>query len=244
MSCPEHLADDVIVGAFACVGPDVHIEAGARVDHHAVLDGRVTVGPDNHIHAFAVIGGADGGAVEIGRAGRIREHSVILAGGPEGRLTHIGSGVLVSTGCVVGSGAWIDDHVVLGTYSRFDAGARVETHAWTSAFTAVAPEVTIGQYSFTSGYAGIDRDAPPYAVLLGHPYRVRGVNTHNLKRCGFSAETVEGLKKAFRVLFNGIGGEANDAVIAEWSRRGDLDAHQRYLVDFLARRVGTDGKDQ
>ena len=167
---------------------------------------------------------------------------MIRPGAGAGAATRIGNDSLLSIGCSVGCDVVMDDRVMLGTYSQLADRTRMETHVWASAFTGTYAGVTIGRYSFTSGYAGIDRDAPPYAILLGFPFRVRGVNTHNLKRCGFPEETIAGLKDAFRVLFDGARRQVVQDVVAEWARRTDLDEHQRYLVDFLTRHVrGGDG---
>jgi len=239
VTCPENLADDVVVGAFAYVGPRVRIGAGTRVGNNVALDGDVRIGRDNHISPFAVIGEADdekspAGCVVIGDRNKVREHVVVRPGGA-GAATRVGSDCLLCTGCYIGPRAQIADRVMLGTYSQLGEGTRLETRVWASAFTGTDPGVTIGRYSFTSGYAGIDRDAPPYAILLGFPFRVRGANTTNLKRCGFPEQAVAGLKEAFRALYDGKHREAHDDAVAEWAARTDLDEHQRYLMDFLVR---------
>jgi UDP-N-acetylglucosamine acyltransferase len=209
-----------------------------------VIDGDADIGPDNHIYPFALIG-ADGasGRVCIGRGSQIREHVVVAAAPPPGEPTRIGDFTLLSTGCYVGAGSRVDERVVLGTYSQLAENTHLEEHVWASAFTGTERDVTIGRYSFTSGYAGIDHDAPPYAMLQGFPFRIRGVNTHNLKRCGFSDESIEALKDIFRSLFNGAEHGVVPGRLGEWSSRVDLDENQRYLVDFL-RRAGYDGADR
>ena len=72
-----------------------------------------------------------------------------------------------------------------------------------SAFTCVEPGVSVGAYTFSAAYVDVDHDAPPYAIIQGSPYRVRGVNTENLKRCGFGDDDIRCLKQAYRELFAG-----------------------------------------
>ena len=241
VACPANLAEGVTVGAFAYLGPQVRIGARTRIDNNAVIDGDVEIGPENHVYPFALIG-ADGavGRVRIGRGNQIREHVVVCAAPPPAEPTRIGDYTLLSTGSYVGAGCRIDERVVLGTYSQLSENTHLEEHVWVSAFTGTQRDVTIGRYSFTSGYAGIDHDAPPYAMLQGFPFRIRGVNTHNLKRCGFSDQAIEALKDIFRSLFNGADHGLVPGRLGEWSGRADLDANQRYLVDFLLR-AGYDG---
>ncbi len=237
---PENLGAGVTVGAFSYIGPDVRIGANTRIDNNVVVDGSVEIGADNHIYPFAIIGG-DGreNRVRIGKNNQIREHVVVCPSQAPAEPTTVGDDTLLSTGCCVGTGSRIDDRVVLGTYSQLAANTHLEEHVWASAFTGTERQVTIGRYSFTSGYAGIDRDAPPYAMLQGFPFRIRGVNSHNLKRCGFSEQVVESLKDAFRSLFNGADHGIVPGRLNEWLARTDLDEHQRYLVEFL-RRAGYD----
>ena len=51
------LADDVEVGPYCVIGPDVTIGRGTRLIAHACISGRTTIGEENVIHPFAVIGG-------------------------------------------------------------------------------------------------------------------------------------------------------------------------------------------
>lgn len=235
---PDHLAEDVTVGPFSYIGPDVRIGPGSRVDNNVTIDGRVEIGGGCHIYPYAVVGqagvnGEAAGTITIGDRNRIREHSVICVGAEaDGPGTRIGSDNLLMTGCFVGADATVGDHVVLGNYSALAERTCVEQHVWAAAFTGAEADVTIGRYSFTSGYAGIDRDAPPFAMLQGYPFRVRGVNTLNLRRCGFTDEQINGLKDAFRTLFDAGDGPDKPTVEA-MAARDDLDEHQRRLVEFL-----------
>ena len=52
------LAEDVQVGPFCVIGPDVAIGAGCKLLSHVVVSGHTIIGRDNIFHPFAVIGGA------------------------------------------------------------------------------------------------------------------------------------------------------------------------------------------
>ena len=47
---------EVHIGAYAIVGAGVRIGRGTRVEPHAVIKGRTTIGVDNHIFQFASVG--------------------------------------------------------------------------------------------------------------------------------------------------------------------------------------------
>ncbi|NLF32963.1 MAG: hypothetical protein GX591_19020 [Planctomycetes bacterium] len=243
VECPANLAEGVVVGPFAHIGPDVHIGAGTRVEGNVTLVGDVRIGAACHIYPFAVVGHADedgrsGGQVRVGDRCNIREHAVIRGGDvAAGKPTALGTDNLVMTGCYIGEHVQVGCNTVLGNYSQLESGAVIEDRVWAAAFTGVSAGVTVGRYSFTSGYAGIHRDAPPYAVLQGFPFRVRGVNTLNLRRWQIDEEQINRLKAVFRDLYEDTDAPVR-SVLHALAARTDLDEHERYLVSYLMERNG------
>ena len=84
------LADDVEVGPWCVVGPNVALGAGVRLLSHAVVQQDTTVGERTIIHPFAVIGGdpqhngykGEPVRLEIGADNVIREHCSFNRGTP------------------------------------------------------------------------------------------------------------------------------------------------------------------
>ena len=216
------LADDVRVGPFSYVGPEVRVGPGCILENNVTLTGRTTLGARNHVFPMAVIGAspddqdAPGAAPVSGQclleqANTLREH-VVIYGGRE-QPTRVGSDNLIMIGCQIGPGATIGNHEIFANCTHVLAGAVVEDYVRTSAFPVVGAGVRVGAYSFIAGYARIDHDAPPFAMLQGQPFRVRVVNTHNLKRCGFDEDDIRALKQAFRQLYNGADGQVDPDVV-------------------------------
>lgn len=210
------LADDVTIGPFCYIGPKVTIGAGCVVENNVTIVGRTTLGADCHIFPLAVIGAPrDGdkktGACTIGEANSIREHVTIYAGQPR-KPTTLGKDNLVMIASQVGSGARVGDHCIFANGTHVASAAIIEDYVRTSAFSFVDESVRVGAYTFTAGYVHVDRDAPPFAMIQGSPFRVRGVNSHNLKQCGFGEEDIRALKSVFRELFNGAGLMNTDAL--------------------------------
>src|SRR5271155_5422347 len=86
------LADDVIVGPYAYVGPKVVLGAGCVVHHHASIEGYTKAGEKNMFFPFSAVGcipqdlkyqGGDCRVV-IGNNNRIREHATIHIGTESG----------------------------------------------------------------------------------------------------------------------------------------------------------------
>src|SRR5882762_7310830 len=59
----------------------------------------------------------------------------------------------------------------------------------------------MGRYAMVGGKSKIVQDVLPFFITDGNPARVRGVNSVGLRRAGFSSETRQALKEAYRLLF-------------------------------------------
>ena len=84
---------------------------------------------------------------------------------------------------------------------------------------------------------------PPFAMIQGRPVRVRGVNTTNLKRCGFDEGDISALKDAFRDLFNGSRAGASQTALSRLSDAAGANRHVRRLVESLRVGAGDRGND-
>ncbi|EKU30507.1 UDP-N-acetylglucosamine acyltransferase, partial [Alcaligenes sp. HPC1271] len=79
------LADDVEVGPYSIIGPNVTIGAGTKVGPHCVIDGVTTIGRNNHFYRFCSIGGmpqdkkyaGEPTRLEIGDGNMVREYVTI-----------------------------------------------------------------------------------------------------------------------------------------------------------------------
>jgi UDP-N-acetylglucosamine acyltransferase len=207
------LAADVRVGPFSYIGPQVRLGAGCVIENNVTITGRTAIGDKTHVFPMAVIGpspapdGGDG-ECEIGEANSLREQVTVYAG--TRAPTRIGNDNLIMIACQVGSGAVLGNHGIFANCTIIDAGAKVEDYVRSSAFALVEPGATVGAYTFIAGYAAIDRDAPPFTIVQGFPFRVRGVNVENLRRCGFGEDDIRCLKEAVRELYDDQGLAVNE----------------------------------
>ncbi len=217
---PSALADDVQVGPFSFIGPDVIVEEGTVIANNVTVTGKTRIGRCCRLLPGCIVGcepiplcespggaqvGDDhsGGTCTIGSGNAIREHVIIESGTAGGQGTTLGENNLLMVGCCVGHDADLSGEGIFANFTRIGHHARIEKYVRTSGFTSISPYATVGAYTFTTGYSGIDRDAPPYAIVQGFPFHVRSTNKENLRRCGFDPKTIDSLKKAFRMIFNG-----------------------------------------
>ncbi|MDQ6621777.1 MAG: acyl-[acyl-carrier-protein]--UDP-N-acetylglucosamine O-acyltransferase, partial [Pseudomonadota bacterium] len=94
------LANDVEVGAYSIIGPEVSIASGTWVGPHAVIRGRTSIGARNRIFQFTSIGEipqdrkytGEPTSVAIGDDNVIREFVTIHAGTTQDRgVTAVGN---------------------------------------------------------------------------------------------------------------------------------------------------------
>ncbi len=68
-------------------------------------------------------------------------------------------------------------------------------------FTGVHQFCRLGSYSFSAIGSVIVKDVPPFILVSGNTARPAGLNREGLKRHNFSAEEVEHLRKAYKLVY-------------------------------------------
>ena len=126
----------------------------------------------------------------------------------------------------------LSDWVILGNGATLGGHAHIGEYAILNAFLAVQQFVRIGAHAFLGAKAGIDRDVPPYMITAGPRARLYGVNQRGLKRRGFSQETIDVLKKAYRILWRDH--KRLDMGILQVEQELEMIPELRILLDFLA----------
>jgi UDP-N-acetylglucosamine acyltransferase len=204
------LASDVTVGPFSVIGPGVSIGPRTVVGPHVVINGSTAIGADNRIFQFASIGDApqdkkyrgEPTRLEIGERNVFRESCTVNRGTARDHgLTRIGNDNLfmayshVAHDCIVGSNAVFANCAALGGH--------VQIGDWVilGGLTAVHQFTKIGAHAFLAGGAIVTRDVPPYVMVAGNPAVPHAVNTEGLKRRGFDAGQIRGIRHAYRVLY-------------------------------------------
>jgi UDP-N-acetylglucosamine acyltransferase len=205
------LADDVVVGPFAYVGPHVRLGKGCIVHHHAQIEGHTTAGENNEFFPNCLIGAVSqdlkyrGGdcTVLIGDDNKFRENCTVHIGTEDGGgYTKIGSHNLIMVAAHIAHDCILGDHCILANAVLLAGHVLVEDWVVISGGVASHHYVTFGKHSFIGGLSGVTHDVPPFMVVDGHPATVRGVNRTGLKRRGYSNEQMEPLRTAYRMLFS------------------------------------------
>jgi len=236
------LAPGVSIGPYAVIGPEVEIGEGTTIASHVVIDGHTRIGRGNRIHPFASIGGppqdkkyrGEPTAVEIGDGNTIREYVTINCGtAQDAGVTTVGDDNWIMAYVHFAHDCRIGNHTIVANACELAGHVHVGDWAILGATTLVHQFVHIGAHSFTGMGTYLPQDLPPYVTAAGNTAKPYGINSEGLRRRGFGADAVNGLKRAYRTLYRaGLGLE---------EARRELEAQAegcpevRLILEFLSR---------
>ncbi len=210
VSPKAELADGVIVGPCAVIEEDVVIGANCRIDAFATIKRYTTLGPDCHIHSYAMVGGdpqdlkfaGEVSHLVLGAGNVVREFATLhrgTAGG--GGITKIGDKNLIMAyahiahDCILGNGIVMSNGATLAGHIEVGDGVIV------GGLSAVHQFTRLGAHSFVGGMTGIAQDLPPYMLAVGPRADIRGPNVVGLRRMGLTSSTVTAVRSAFRLIW-------------------------------------------
>lgn len=235
-----NIADDVEIGAFSIVGPKVTIGPGSWIGPHVVVTGRTTIGRYTRIFQFASIGeepqdkkyaGEDTELV-VGDNNTIRElctfsRGTIQGGGKTiiGNDNWIMACVHIAHDCILG------DNIIMANNASLAGHVTVGDWAILSGYSLIHQFCSVGEHSFTSFASHVNQSIPPYVTVSGEKARAKGVNTEGLKRRGYTAEQIQQVRRAYKVLYrSGLPLEEAKAKLSEMAEGHD---EIKPLLEFL-----------
>jgi UDP-N-acetylglucosamine acyltransferase len=209
ISPDAQIGDGVRIGAYAIIGEQCVVGDGCVLAPRATLERNVTLAPNVRIGIGSVIGGDPqdlkfGGEetfVEIGEGTVVREYATINRGTAQSLRTTVGRNCLVMSYVHLAHDCHVGDHVIISNGSQFAGHVTVEHHANISGLCVVHQFTTIGQFSFIGGGSRVPQNVPPFVMAVGSPIKLYGLNKVGLQRNGFPPDTVQELKRTYRLLF-------------------------------------------
>jgi UDP-N-acetylglucosamine acyltransferase len=203
------LADGVLVGPFASIGPDVTLGEGCEILTHAVIHRNTIMGRENRVFSGASVGGdpqdlkykGERSWLHVGDRNTIRECVTLNRGvGLDGK-TLIGSDNLLMAYSHVAHDCVVGDHVVIVNAVALAGHVTVEDHAFLGGMCAVHQFARIGGYAMVGGGAMLSKDVCPYTTISGDIPQMYGLNLVGLRRAGFTREQIHALDEAYKILF-------------------------------------------
>jgi UDP-N-acetylglucosamine acyltransferase len=204
------IADDVEIGPFCLVGADVEIGSGTRIESHVILKGPMKIGKKNHIFQFSTLG--DGSpdkkykneptTLVIGNDNIIREGVTIHRGTIQDRgETLIGDRNLIMAYSHIAHDCVLGNDIVLTNQAALAGSVHVGDGAILGGYAIVHQFCSLGSYSFCAMGSAVNKDIPAYVKVRGNPAKPFGINVTGIKRLGYSKDSIEALRSAYRSIY-------------------------------------------
>lgn len=204
------LADDVTVGPWTIIGPEVEIGSGSIIASHVVIKGPTRIGRNNHIYQFSSVGEdtpdlkyqGEATRLIIGDHNVIREGVTIHRGTVQDRSeTTIGDHNLIMAYAHIGHDSVIGNHCILVNNTALAGHVHVDDWAILSGYTLVHQYCHIGAHSFTAMGTAVGKDIPAFITAAGNPAEARSMNFEGMRRRGFSDEAIQALRRAYKTVY-------------------------------------------
>ncbi|MGK2858104.1 MAG: acyl-ACP--UDP-N-acetylglucosamine O-acyltransferase [Thermoanaerobaculia bacterium] len=235
------IGSDVEIGPYAVLEAGVEIGDGSEIGPHVRIMGPTKLGKRNRLTGNASFGtdpqdlkfGGEKTRLEIGDDNLFREFVTVNRGTMGGGgVTTIGSNNLFMAYSHVAHDCHVGSNVIFANCGTLAGHVEVGDFATIGAFTAVHQFCRVGDHAFLGGDTIVTQDALPFVKTVGsRPAKTYGINHIGLQRKGFSTESIEALRKAYKLLTRSklLQQEALERIDAEL---GDI-PEVRYFSDFI-----------
>jgi len=149
-----------------------------------------------------------------------------------GCTTRVGSNNLIMSYAHIGHDCEIGNRTIFVNGATLAGHVTVEDYATIGAFCPVHQFCRIGKHAYIAAHTVITQDVPPFSKIVApRDTRCYGVNSVGLERNGFSADRIEFIEKAYRLLLRS---KLNTTQALE-QMRGTLSASEdvQILIRFI-----------
>lgn len=203
--------ENVIVGAFATIGPEVEILAGTKIEPYAIINKNTSLGKDNFVSSFVSLGGAsqskhdshnDSSFLKIGDGNYFHEYCCINRGSIHAAgETKIGNNNIFMSYSHIGHDCIVANNTVLVNQATLAGHVELSDNVIVGYAAAIRQFCKIGNSAFIGEGAKIVKDVLPFTIVRGEPTRVVGINKIGLTRQQIDNDEIEKIQNCFRIVF-------------------------------------------
>ena len=221
----------------AIIAPSADLHPTVDVGAHCNLEGHTSIGMGNKLYPWVSIGcppqdlkfAGEVSYVRIGDGNHFREFTTVHSAEGEGNSTIVGDNNLfmnyvhIAHNCVVGS------RTIMSNCSTLAGHVHVGDRAVLGGFTGIHQFCKVGGMVMIGGMTKVVKDVPPFITLDGNPARVIGLNIVGLKRNEVPKDSIEKIRRLFRVFFR-----SNQNVSQIMANKAELvDLNDPYVREFF-----------
>lgn len=241
VSDKAQIGNNVEIGPFCLIGDNVEIGEGCILKSHVVIKGHTKIGKNNQFFQFCSIGedcqdkkyAGEETYLEIGDDNVFRESCSIHRGTTQdNRITKIGNRNLCMVNTHLAHDCMVGNDNILANNATVAGHVHIGDFVILGGMTAVHQFCHIGSHAFTGGGAIVLKDIPPYIMMSGLKHIPQGINSEGLKRRGFTPETINHIKKAYKILYRQ--GHTYNQAIDLIKTLGESEPALKILIDFLS----------
>lgn len=235
------LGTNVSIGPYAVIGEHVVIGDDTTVGAHTVINGHTLIGRENHIFQFNSLGeipqdkkyAGEPTRLEIGDRNTIREFCTLNLGTAQDTgVTRIGNDNWIMAYVHLAHDCQVGNNTIFANNASLAGHVTVGDYAILGGFTGVHQFCKIGAHVMTGISSVVFKDIPPYIMAAGQPAAPHGINAEGLRRRGFTATALAGLKRAYKTLYReGLTFKEAQQQLAEQAQSVP---EVQLLVDFLS----------
>lgn len=234
------------IGENCEIGPFCFIDKNVVIGDNNILMPSVTImsgttmGYGNTLFPGAVIGAipqdlkfrGEDSTVEIGNNNTIRENVTIHRGTASKGKTVVGSNNLIMENAHIAHDCEVGSGIIIGNSTKLAGEVIIDDNAILSAVVLVHQFCRIGGYTMVQGGSRTSKDIPPFIIGGKEPIAYAGLNIVGLRRRGFSAELVENIRNAYKLIYSS-NLTVNEAV-ARIKEEIPMSKEIEYIIDFVS----------
>ena len=205
------IGSGVRIGACSIIGEQVQIADNCEIGPHVVIKGPTRIGESTRISQFASIGddpqdkkyqGEAASHLEIGSNNVIREFCSINRGTAQGGgITRVGNNNWIMAYVHIAHDCQVGNNTIFANNATLAGHVHIDDFAILGGFTGVHQFCRVGCHSISAIASIIVKDVPPYLMVSGNTAKPNGLNRVGLRRNGFSDDSVEAMRKAYRIVY-------------------------------------------
>jgi len=202
------IAKDVSIGPYTVIGENVILKEGTSIGSHTVIE-CAEIGENCRIFSHAAVGTApqdlkykdEPTKLILGPRCAVREYTTLNRGTGANGQTVIGSDCLFMAYTHVAHDCIVGNNVILANCAQLAGHVEAGDNSFFGGVTAVHQFTKIGKLAMIGGGSKVSQDILPFVQTHGDRARLVGLNLVGLRRKGYSADTIEDIKTAYRTLF-------------------------------------------